>query len=136
MNKAAEAARDAALAEGKTAEFADNLQAEVKESETRRMKEEKARKNEERKKQAAKNSSKVGASKAPTSFAEGQNGAYFAALTAAQDTVLNHPVFKGIIAEEPLPIRELLESGVQAVWVEADCERTTAQQLTPRGRLS
>ena len=38
--------------------------------------------------------------------------------------MLNHPVFKGIIAEEPLPISnaELLESGVQAVWVEADCE--------------
>eukprot|EP00439_Symbiodinium_sp_Y106_P042152 s1581_g5.t1 len=41
-----------------------------------------------------------------------------------QETVLSHPVFEGTIAEDPLPITEseALESGVQALWSETECE--------------
>ena len=38
--------------------------------------------------------------------------------------MLSHPVFEGTIAEDPLPITEseALESGVQALWSETECE--------------
>ncbi|CAE7194047.1 unnamed protein product [Symbiodinium microadriaticum] len=122
VQKVGTAAREAALAAGKTAEEADAAKSEATEAEAKRIKEEKARKNEERKRAAAKSTATVFASKPSTEASEGQNGLYYAALTEAQETVLSHPVFKGIIAEEPLPITdsEILESGVQAVWSETE----------------
>ena len=130
VQKVGAAAREEALAAGKTAEEADAAKTEAIEAETKRIKAGKARKSDEKRKANAKSAAAVHASKPSAEASEGQNGLYYAALNEAQETVLSHPVFKGIIADDPLPITdsEILESGVQAVWSETEAVTAVSRE--------